>query len=1496
MEETTSMPPHINEATAFVLTSLSSSTSSSLTSPHKAQTASTPSPSLSPQPFASHTDACSAPCSHSPTPSTSVFTSCPSSSSSQSTSIPCSPISIQTTPSLTPELPSSVSLDTSLISIRHPLSATASMLPVVSLRSDSVLPDVVSSAMLEGGDSEGAGTHPTSSSLETLSWVGQRGASDVEFVGETPVSGAVDQATRCTSVVSGVGGHDGGAYAEDVESRNCCLLSGGSNISLSHGCTDVADQRNCHSSSTSNAGCSSSCTVTSASDSSSSFCRSCPTSSSAFSSSYTSSSSSSTDFCCTPSSQHDTAPRNENTQHTDVSTRGGDSCSNNSTSSSTWSCSSSSSSVCNTDASSNGSSNPGTTTDDHSNTVLSSTGMNNAKSDHDEHDSIITSASMHTSFTCSSSSSWQCLHNSNLLLQESPATQSSAPSHSETPTTNVTATTASTDPTLSPAPSPAADTLLSCTFIESTLTGNVGTTPIAAASLLSSFSSPHTPDTTTTSPDTVRPPNIPADPPARTDSCQTPVDMRSTASTTSDATTDSLTVESKSSAELPQTANVDSQGSAGPSANAHTLSAQCKGVGVVYDASLEESQDGGSLGKTEADSGESDVGADESGRGTGGEVGEGGIVMGDGGGGMFLSEECGEPERAEERVNKLALNLRRVKLYEVDGETGNWIDKGTGHFCVTNVGHDCRLRVYTEDTGNESVLVDSSIGNNKDYSHQKDSIITWQEGSNPDLFRALSFQNSEGCAAAWQYVMNCVPDLIGVEEDEEDLGIEMFENPTRGNIDRIVEQLDQFLGHQQFLETVTLDVCNRKFLRQLFKTQDQCLQDGDVESLKKISYFLRRLVVHFHYCWEIFTAFLSDEFFVHFLRSCEYDKDMLSQNIQLKHVDFFANRVTFHEVLPGAEDWTRQVHFMYRITYVRDVCLIRYLDEQLLARMNQMLMGSMMEIVKMLVKDSGVYFETLKQRLRENVTAAMLLRDLLSAVKPIQNPQSVERHGLLQNMRLHNILEELIGYIDGTAPAVARWNDFIDSANAKTAKFYDNLPKTMSEWEKQQHRPDPLVAEKTPFPSSLCIATEILTLTCEQDPTILRHAIFRNTAQRSDGCPYFWLLLCNVLEESEIEGIQTQVKDMFVKLVNTKEVIVPERDEIGTFFYDKGVMERLVAILAKPHHDPQLSESKRCSLHFAKTQVMEILAVCAKEHRHRFKRRAYLDKLPARVMQCAVKPIFDNALAIAAVKCLRACVALKDTYVEKHLKQYRVMRPVVWMLKYAVWPTRHRGEGSLLESVCMELLKFVEEQNMRSLILVMLEDNDTRRWLEDLQKQDMLVANSKIYGHLLEKYRMAVGGGGAAGDWGGGNQSVCGWRAAATTQPALSRSGRPIRHNPNSLARDFDEDYQYFEASDEDDEDMQVDTTLASSDGGEGVDVGGGGGDSVVGEGVIDSPGSLDYLSGISIPAAGPTTAADWKKDEPQQHSQPAALVEGYEDDEDMFNETAEATDNSLTA
>lgn len=73
---------------------------------------------------------------------------------------------------------------------------------------------------------------------------------------------------------------------------------------------------------------------------------------------------------------------------------------------------------------------------------------------------------------------------------------------------------------------------------------------------------------------------------------------------------------------------------------------------------------------------------------------------------------------------------------------------------------------------------------------------------------------------------------------------------------------------------------------------------------------------------------LSNEHYTNFFRAMEFESEFRRHGMQIDHVDFLKNISEYKDVICNEASFFRLTcQFIYRILYLRDVCLPRHLDE-----------------------------------------------------------------------------------------------------------------------------------------------------------------------------------------------------------------------------------------------------------------------------------------------------------------------------------------------------------------------------------------------------------------------------------------------------------------------------------------------------------------------------------------------------------------------------------------
>lgn len=139
---------------------------------------------------------------------------------------------------------------------------------------------------------------------------------------------------------------------------------------------------------------------------------------------------------------------------------------------------------------------------------------------------------------------------------------------------------------------------------------------------------------------------------------------------------------------------------------------------------------------------------------------------------------------------------KRVKVYEL--KNNDWYDRGTG-FCTGSIlsgpdappeALDARIEVASEDEPGRTLLT-TRIAKDDGYQKQQETLIVWTEGNGVDM--ALSFQESEGCAAIWEFVSDIQSRLVpedGISDDLLDTAHAIhLPDPVLGRLEEVVDAI-----------------------------------------------------------------------------------------------------------------------------------------------------------------------------------------------------------------------------------------------------------------------------------------------------------------------------------------------------------------------------------------------------------------------------------------------------------------------------------------------------------------------------------------------------------------------------------------------------------------------------------------------------------------------------------------------------------------------------------
>ncbi|PPR02644.1 hypothetical protein CVT24_002127 [Panaeolus cyanescens] len=338
---------------------------------------------------------------------------------------------------------------------------------------------------------------------------------------------------------------------------------------------------------------------------------------------------------------------------------------------------------------------------------------------------------------------------------------------------------------------------------------------------------------------------------------------------------------------------------------------------------------------------------------------ENGVGAGDPG--LIVAEEAQDwiPESDE---------LKRVKVYELVGS--RWIDKGTA-FCFGQFSEDtnqAHLIARSERNYNELILT-TAIRSNDVYQRQQETLIVWTEPDGVDY--ALSFQDPEGCAEVWQFIIE-VQRHMNATEDQGNLASSPLLDPdtsvTTASIIRsghlptpqlgIISEIERAIKSLARTQLVKERICEyiqqEEYIKSMIEVMHQAEELESLENLHALCSLMQTiLMLNDHGMYE---HILEDEIFFGVVGMLEYDPDFPGHKANYR--EFLHNTAQFHQPI-NVRDTSikRKIHHTYRLQFLKDVVLARALDDSTFNVLNSCIIFNQLDIINHVQQEGSLLRE-----------------------------------------------------------------------------------------------------------------------------------------------------------------------------------------------------------------------------------------------------------------------------------------------------------------------------------------------------------------------------------------------------------------------------------------------------------------------------------------------------------------------------------------------------------
>ncbi|KAF9266258.1 DUF625-domain-containing protein [Marasmius fiardii PR-910] len=331
--------------------------------------------------------------------------------------------------------------------------------------------------------------------------------------------------------------------------------------------------------------------------------------------------------------------------------------------------------------------------------------------------------------------------------------------------------------------------------------------------------------------------------------------------------------------------------------------------------------------------------------------------------------------------------MKRVKVYQLVGS--RWVDHGTafcyGHFSNDSPDGTCEALLTARSEKNfQEVILTTTIRSTDVYQRQQDTLIVWTEPDGIDY--ALSFQDKEGCAEVWNFIvdvqrhMNTGEEqasinlassspILGSESNSSNVTSEIVRTghlptPRMGIITDIERAIKALSRAQQVKERLCEYIQSEDYIKQLIDVFHVAEETESLENLHALCSLIQTiLMLNDHSMYE---HILDDDLFFGVVGILEYDAEFPQHKANYR--DFLHQSSQYHQPIRIADQSIqRKVHHTYRLQFLKDVVLARVLDDSTFNVLNSCIIFNQIDIINHIQSDATFLREVVKLYVDEDM-------------------------------------------------------------------------------------------------------------------------------------------------------------------------------------------------------------------------------------------------------------------------------------------------------------------------------------------------------------------------------------------------------------------------------------------------------------------------------------------------------------------------------------------------
>ncbi|KAG1782983.1 component of IIS longevity pathway SMK-1-domain-containing protein [Suillus placidus] len=669
-------------------------------------------------------------------------------------------------------------------------------------------------------------------------------------------------------------------------------------------------------------------------------------------------------------------------------------------------------------------------------------------------------------------------------------------------------------------------------------------------------------------------------------------------------------------------------------------------------------------------------------------------------------------------------DIKRVKVYKLIGS--QWADQGTA-FCYGQFENETNqaFLIARSEVHFDKLILTTRIRTTDVYQRQQDTLIVWTEPDGADY--ALSFQDAEGCAEVWNFIievqrhMNVVGEssVGGSSSPRSDhsttaaiIRTGHLPQPELGNIPDIERAIKTLVRGQAIRERICEYIQREEYITKMIEVFKLAEDLENAENLHALCSLMQTiLMIHDHGLYE---HILDDSVFFGAVGMLEYDPEF--PNHKANYREFLHVTSKFHQPIPIQDIMIqKKIHHTYRLQFLKDVVLARALDDSTFNVLNSCIIFNQIDIINHVQQDTMFLREILSLYVNEEVLTGGKDKDekreemdvdgkpngahangSTSIPRPFSfgPPDNLSEHELALRREVLVLIQQLC-VMGKNVPLAARISLFRSLVN-RGILFAVQWAFSLSENDPEAK-------------TTISIAGEVMSALLDHDLNGVRNHITKQASaierESKEGRPMgeqaetLLRIMCKVLTHTRDLALQCQVGDALKTMLDVSPKDGPDltpaglnvkllrpKDDPGTEKFLDYFYKRCIELLFKPFSDiPDFKTQTEPVLRLSREKTNLYLYLCdlvcnfAQQHGFRIHFSMLSSHISTRM--ASFLKARDKHLRLAAFRFFRICLKVNNPNFMIHLMKLDVFKPI---LDLTIQESRR---DSLLSASCQEFFE-----------------------------------------------------------------------------------------------------------------------------------------------------------------------------------------------------------------